>query len=432
MVIMIAQKHQDQLKRIKDDISQSAEYFQKNVDRYKEFIRFVYKTSLTDEDIANLEILQKPTIEFNVLEAYINRLIGDFQENEPDISVSAADGVPVEMLDEAFLKTLSLVESHTREVLDSSKNDGLRTKLMRDMLAGGFSVAKIYTDYVNETSFEQNIFIKRVFDPTLTGFDPMARDSHKGDGRYCFEIIPRTKEEFIDEFGEDACKGSTFTKSIDGKFNWSYKNKKKDIVLVVDFYEKTFKKEKIVKLSNGATVLKKHYQDLVDHVNSQGIMAQAPIILEERMTKIQKIVRYRLCENKILDYSVTDYNHLPLVFFDGNGIVMYDSVSGSSQFMTRPYVYHAKGIQKLKNFAGQTVANEIENMKMTQWKAPLEGMPEKYMEGYLNPQKAQTIVYYAYSPDEQDKALPPPMEVQRTPTPEIVLQTFTGDRKSVV
>ena len=51
--------------------------------------------------------------------------------------------------------------------------------------------------------------IERAFNPTLCGFDPLATTSHKGDGRYCFELYPMTQEEFAQEFGKDVLRHST-------------------------------------------------------------------------------------------------------------------------------------------------------------------------------------------------------------------------------
>ena len=421
----LAEKHKNQLQRIKEDINCSYQYFNKNVKRYKEFIKFVFDTALTTEDINKLQELKKPILEFNILESYISSLIGEFQENEPEFKVTAADGVPLPLLDERFFDTIELVQDHIRAALSPTTNDGLKTKIMREMLAGGFSVVELYTDYVNDTSFEQNIYIEKTFDSTLCGFDPLARESHKGDGRYCFKIVPKTKTEFAEEFGAKKAEGYTFSRTM-GDFNWSYMNKGEPIILVVDFFEKQKKKEKIVKLSTGHTILKKHYPRLVEYLRAEGKFGQPPIILDERTTHIETIVRYRLCENEILAFDETNYAHLPLVFFDGNGILVYDGNSGDSHQMTRPYVYHAKGTQRLKNFAGQTVANEIENMKMTQWKVALESIPEDYKEGYNYPQKLQSLVYYAFDPNNPDRALPAPAEAPRTPTPPIVSDVFMG------
>jgi hypothetical protein len=46
---------------------------------------------------------------------------------------------------------------------------------------------------------KQAIKIERC-EPTLTGFDKLARFSHKGDGRFCFQLFPKDKEEFLEEY----------------------------------------------------------------------------------------------------------------------------------------------------------------------------------------------------------------------------------------
>lgn len=423
--MVVAREHLKKLDAIKEDVNQSYTYNHRNVQRFKDFINLVFNSSLTQRDIAELQKLQKPQMEFNVLESYISRLIGDFQQNEPEFKVSAADGVPIELLDNKFFMTMELITDHLREALDSSKKDGLKTKVMKEMLAGGYSVVKVYPDYVSEMSFEQNIYVDKVFDSTLTGFDPMARDSHKGDGRYCFEICPFTLERYKAEFGEMAKTPNDYAR-VFGQFNWSYMHNDEPIVMVVDYYEKKMKREKIAKLENGMTILKRHYNDFVKRIRDDGILIVPPKIISERWTNIQTIDRYRVNQNEVMEHKETSYKYLPLVFFDGNGVVVYDTNSNSSQFMTRPFVYHAKDIQRLKNFAGQTIANEIENMKMTQWKVALESIPPDYVDAYKNPQKLQSLVYYAFDQEEPEKALPPPMEVQRTQTPSVVAETFLG------
>lgn len=425
---MISDTRLNRLKDIKEKIQGSYSYFKDNCKRYNEFINFVFNTSLTTETRNKLAALQKPPIEFNILEAHISRLIGEFSKQEPGIEVRASDAVQTTDLTEEFIATLNIVEAHIREILCSSTNDSLNAKVMKDLLAGGFSVVEVYTDYLHENSFDQGIYVDRVFDPCLTGFDPLARDSHKGDGQYCFQLVPKTKEEFISEFGEDKLKDVKFERSIANseEFNWSYKNQDQDIVIVCDYYEKCTKKARIVKLSNGKTMQKKDYKRLLEIWTELGFIEQAPIILDERWTNYTVIERYRLCGNCILEHIETDFTMLPLIFVDGNSVIVKQNDTNASVQMTRPYVYHAKGIQQLKNFSGQTVAAEIENMVQNKFKVALESIPEKYQDAYTNPQQAQVLVYNAFYKSNPDQPLPPPLEIQRTPTPTIVEATFAG------
>ena len=421
----MAKHHHARLKELKDNVVESYQYFEPNFKRYNDFMRFVFSTALTNDAVAKLQTLQKPTIEFGSLETYVSHQRGEFAEHEPGLSVSLADGVLPEDVTPELVKEIEVVEAHTRETIESAENDGFQDDVYDDLLSGGFSVAKVYTDYINELSFEQKICIERVFDPCLTGFDPLARKSHKGDGQYCYEVIPMVKEEFEQIYGDKMGDGMQYTRSIAG-FNWSYQNSNKKIVLVCVYYEKQRKKARIVKLSNGKTILKKHYQQLQDIWDESGAIEQMPVILEERNTMLEVICRYHFCENRVLKYEETDYTFLPLVFIDGNSKMLRDNMNSSTQQMTRPYVYQAKGMQELKNFCGQTIGAEIENMVQHKFVAAAESIPEDYRDAYTNVQQAQVLVYNAFYKGNPESPLPPPREVQRTPMPDIVSQIFLG------
>jgi hypothetical protein len=420
-------KYKDMLKPIKKNIQASHAYFQRNNRRFHEFMKFVFDTSLTSDDISKLTELLKPTIECNILESMISRLIEEFAAQEPSITARAEDGMRVEDITPEFNQLLDVISNHLRHIFRDSNHDAVGKKIIRDMLGGGYSVARVYTDYVNEMSFEQNIRWEKVFDSTLTGFDPLARESHKGDGSYCFELYPRTKEEFEEEYGKDAAKGFNFSGdgSIEG-FRWSYLSQQQKIVLVADYYFKVKKKEKIVKLSNGHIVLKKHYKQFLDLWNEQRFIEQAPIIIEERSTMVESIERFQVCEDRVLRHEKTSFKMFPLVFFDGNSAYIQELADGATYQMTRPVVYQAKGVQKLKNFAVQTIAAEIENMVMHKFILSVESIPKGYEDAYKNVQLPSNIIYNAYYKEDPNKPLEPPREVQRTQTPSIVENVFMG------
>lgn len=419
----ISKEHLNKLEYLKKCVTSSYEYWKPNSERYNQFMNFVFNTSLTTNEIGKLNSLSKPTIEFNVLEAFVSRLRGEFAEHEPDMAVSAAEGVLNEDISEELVKTIEVVEAHIRDIFSNASNDGLEYKFYTDCLSGGYSVAKVYTDYLNELSFEQKIVVERIFDPTMSGFDPLARESHKGDGEYCFELIPKTREELADEFGEEAVRNISFTRAIEG-FSWSYQNAQQKIALVCDFYKKVKRREKIVKLTNGQTILKKHYEQLAEAWVETGVFEVLPEIISERWTVIEKIDRYVFCENQVLLYEKTPFKYLPLVFIDGNSVNLPQDTGNASRQMTRPYVYQAMGTQKIKNFAGQTIGAEINNMVQHKFKAALESIPEQYLESYTDVQNASTLIYYAFDPNNPERALPAPMEIQRTPTPPIVQEMF--------
>ena len=86
---------QDELPRIKKDISQSYMYFKDNVARFHMFRNYVFNTSINDDQKSILASRGQPVIEFNIQEAYVSRLLGEFAKHEPSIEVTPSEGIPV-------------------------------------------------------------------------------------------------------------------------------------------------------------------------------------------------------------------------------------------------------------------------------------------------------------------------------------------------
>lgn len=418
----VAGRYQTQLARIKANIEKSYCYFKANFDRYNHFRKLVFDTALDSQTIALLKTLKKPQIEFNILEAYISRLRGEFSKQEPSFEVMAGDEGPVDV------QTIEVVHGHMKHILCEANKDGFEYDVYTDTLSGGFSVIKVFTEYANEMSFNQNIKIGRVYDPTLCGFDPLARLAHKGDGEYAFELYPKLRDDFAREYPSVDIDKLSFTKALEG-FNWSYKNEKDEILILADYYEKKYRKAKIVKLANNKVMLADKYEEFLAEWEEAGITEQAPAVIgKPRMTEIVTIDRYELIDSEILKHKSTNFKMLPLIFVDGNSIVIREPNVGSVTQMTRPYVYHAEGIQKLKNFAGQTLGNELENMIQHKFKVAKESLPleEDYLQAYRDVQQADVLVYNFNNELQPDKPLPPPEVVQRVPIPPEVTQTFQG------
>lgn len=401
---------------ISKNIKESYQYFVDNYKTYWDFYKFIFETSMSESDLNVLQELSKPQIECNIGEAYISRLCGENSKHVPNIQVSSAPGFQHDS------QLIEFIEGHIRYIIDYSNDmENLSNRVAKDQYAGGYCVMKVGTRYPSETSFIPEIFFDKVFDPTLCGFDPISRRSHKGDGNYCFECFPKTEEE-AKEFGIDVSSLS-YTRDL-GRFNWSYKGKTKKIVMLVDYYEKVKKKITMLKLSNGMSIKKSKYKRFVEEWDSEGYLEAVPVIVEKKKVETQEIHRYLLCESGILEHEVTSYNMLPLIFVDGNSAFIKNTHEGETKQVTRSYLWNAKGIQKLNNFGLQTFANELEKMIQHNFMAPKEGITGKNAEPWMNAQKPNILLYNAYNNDNPNQPLPPPQVIPRVPIPAEVSQTM--------
>lgn len=414
---------EDNLSRIKQNIATSYLYFEDNYKRFRDFRRFVFCESVTEDQRAMLRRLNRPATEFNILEAYLSRMLGEFSKQEPSITVSPAEDTPVPV------ELTKVVENNIRHTMYDANKNSFAYELYKDLLSGGFSVAKIWTDYANPMSFDQVIKWARVFDPTLCGFDPLARDSHKGDGAYSFELFPMLEEDFHIKFPQINIDELEYMRDIEG-FSWTYQDsQQRKTILIGDYYEKKKRKVKIVKLANGATLPYNDYKKLKLKWEEMQILEQMPVIIgKSRMTELETICHYHMIGSKILKYTETDYTYLPHVFFDGHSIILSRGESSSQSYqMTRPYIYHARGIQDLKNFAGQSLANYLQNAVQHKFIVMKEAIPQEkdYIAALTNPQRASTLVVNAFNENNPDQPINNPIrEVQNVPAPPEVMQAF--------
>lgn len=415
-----AKKSQESLERIKENVRRSYDYFKPNYDRYNEFRRFVFESSLRSEEITLLQSISKPQLEFNVLEAYISRLLGEFSKQEPDIEVSAYNEAKADPL------MIRVVDEHLRHALMDTNNEHTRYEVYKDLLSGGFSGLKVYTDYSHPMSFDQIIKIERVFDPTLVGYDQLSRYSHKGDGRFCFELYPMSKEDFEEEYPDVDIRKLSFRRDFAG-FNWSYLEGNTKTLILADYYEKKKKETSIVKLVDDRVMKEKEYKKMLEEWKE--FAAPPAIVGKPRKTIIEHIDRYVVVENTVLKHEETDYAMLPIVFVDGNSAMIRTPKNANVQQVTRPYVYHAKGAQRLKNYAGIALANEIESVVQHKFIIKKEALPkeEEFLQPLRDIQKPNNIVVNAYYENNPDQPIPDPIrEIMKIPAPPEALQAFTG------
>jgi Phage P22-like portal protein len=428
-------KDDEELKRIKKDIESAYMGFKHNYDRYNNFRRSIFVSTVSTTDTSINKILNRPDIEANILEPNISRLVGQFAKHQPAVRVSAIENFrewdervnsPEKIKQRA--DTVEAVEGHLKYLLFEASKLGFQDEIITDTLSGGFSAGYVYTDYKNPRSFEQDIFIKRTFDPTMTYWDLMAREPDKGDARFCGYLIPMHKDEFVREFGEVKA-GSMQEDSFNaesgvGPFRWSYAAGEEEIMVVAHHFEKKIKKAKIMELANGKVMTAKEYEQFLRDWNEAGYIEQAPVIVgKPRMTTLTTICHYKVSENKLLEYEETDYAELPIIFADGNSQLIKDTLNTEIKQFTRPIVYHAMGIQRLKNMALQSLANELENIQQSPWMIAKESIPAQYKDPWTSPQLASCLVYNAFKDDDPKVPLPIPQMVQRRPIPPEIMQT---------
>ncbi len=289
-----AQKYQEQLPDLKKMIENSQLYFRDCRDRFNKFRKFVYDTALTKQDTDTNDLQNRPNLETNIITAYQSRLCGEFSKQEPDIEVGADEGTQIRP------EVIQAVEGHLRHIVEEAKSANTQYMTYRDGLSGGFCNLKVFTEYANSMSFSLVLKFRKGKYPTLTGFDPLATEPHKGDGEYCFECFPKTKEDFKREYSDiDISKiyyvpAPQNADEIAG-FHFALNNGKHDILLLCNLWKKKRKKVKIHDVAGKGTMTDDDYQEMVRKHGEDQNIEPLPAIANSRWTKKQTLTTCRLC-----------------------------------------------------------------------------------------------------------------------------------------
>src|SRR3990167_5042060 len=241
----VSDKVNSELAEIKKNVEHSAICFKQNAERFHEFTKFVYQTAISIQDESVLKSVGKPIIEFNITNAPIARLCGEFSKQVPSVTVKAEDGEPIDA------KTIEVVEGHLRHIIYEANKLNTQYNIYKDQMVGGYSVSKTWTDYANEMSFDQVIKWSRVYEPTFCGFDPNARAIDKHDAEYCWERFPMPIDKFKKEYPRIDISEIRFNES-GSESSWAYTNEsdQENVIVICDYYKKKRKRFRIVKLSN--------------------------------------------------------------------------------------------------------------------------------------------------------------------------------------
>ena len=407
-------------------------FFEKNRKRYKKSMLFAFKETLSDEDRAKLEDLQRPILEVNYIQAYLSRMIGEASKQMPEPKVS---GVPSGIgQDGSFnylpnqVNTTEFIESAYREIFLRYQQEGYANALLKEQYGGGYSVMVVNADYRNNKSFDMQISLKKGDDPTLYFFDPLAKKNTKVDGKYCGRFIPMLKKDAKEQYPKHAEKIEQLKPSSTSQsdtIEWYYKNGKKDIVMIAECYCVEYKRKRMALLSDGSSVPQTEYNKVFKDSPMPDLL---PTVVKVRTVKDPFIKRYVYVANEILEEETTSLPGLPFIFVDGNSAFVYrTSESKEVEQVVNSYIWSSIDVQKFLNVTVQSIANYSENYMPTKMIWDERAIVDA--ESLKTPQKYQTLL--KRSVDERGEIPSPIIPMQQQDLPASIMSTF-GSMQNVM
>ncbi len=244
------------------------EYFKYNIDLYHEMHTFVLGQQWTDDEEDMLKTFRKVPLVSNKLATMANSLMGEQQQNTPQLQV-----VPMDNCDE---ETAHLRELITKDIMFSDHATTAYQVAAGQAFIGGFGCFMWDTEYTHSKSFDLDFVCRYFKDSSRTYFDVGADHVNKTDGMHSGFITRMTRPKFRDVYGKDLeQKISTVHQTTaseeeialavqpnegDDPFTWA----DNEAITIMDHFVRKYEKDMLYKLSNGKIFNQEEMDELVE------------------------------------------------------------------------------------------------------------------------------------------------------------------------
>lgn len=242
-------------------------YFKQNIDQYHEMHVFVLGQQWTDDEEDDMiKTFRKVPLSANKLATMSNSLLGEQQQNTPQLQV-----VPMTNCDEEVAHLRELI---TKDIMFSTQATTVYQVAAGQAAIGGFGAFLWDTEYVHSKSFDLDIVPRHFKDSTRCYWDVGAETINKTDGTLCGYVSRMTRVKFREVYGKDieekigksqiAATEEEVALAVqpdegDDPFNWS----DTESITIIDHYVRKYEKDTLYKLSNGNVLNQEEMDDLI-------------------------------------------------------------------------------------------------------------------------------------------------------------------------
>lgn len=327
---------------------------------------------------------KRPCLTMDETNQYINQIKNDQRQNKAAIKVRPVD-------DKADKKVAEMLQGVIRHIEDGSSAEIAYDTGFEHALRGGYGYWRVYTDYVDENSFDQEIRIGRIRDRFSVYLDPEHQEPDGSDANWGFVTQWVNRETFKRDYPD--------ADPIDWKedkreyADWA----DEESLRIADYYFIREKEKTIYQLPDGSSVPSELLE--ADGVDTTG--------LKSRKTLEKKVIWQKITGKEVLEETEWMGKYIPIVEVIGN-----ESEIDGKRVLTG-IVHAAMDAQRLHNFA---ISAMVEQVALAP-KAPFIGAAGQ-VEGFekqWEDANRKNIPFLPYHPVSSDgHPVPPPI---RQPSP---------------
>jgi hypothetical protein len=331
---------------------------------------------------------ERPALTINKTRQHNLNIVNDSKMNRPGIKFRAAGNG-------ATAESARAMDGIARHIEYQSSAANHYDVVSRFQVDGGIGWLRVFTDYQDDSSFDQEIYITSIPDSLSVVDDPDAKDPVKKDSRwrFIFEDVPR--DEFEQKYPDYIKYASMDNVSPSGWID-------DDHVRVAEYFEAQDHEEELLLLESGQTITASELREIDPEAKE----------LKDKTTRRRKvwkrtIMRYMLVGNHIVEEETKPWigKHIPLVPVIGEEVII------EGQIDIKGHTRALKDPQRMYNYWASSGVEFGALQTKTPWITAIEAV-----EGFEDYWKTANKVNHAYLPyrakDADGQVLPPPQRVE--------------------
>lgn len=341
----------------------------------------------------------RPTLTYNQVRIHNLLVVNDARSNKAQIKVTPTGGRATYEAAQVFSGIIRSIEYRSKAV------DAYSTAIYHQV-ESGIGYVRVETDYVDEQSFDLDLWIRRVPDPRSVYMDPDCRSYDKSDANFAFvfEDIPRDRYE--EEYGKEDNHAPTTT--LDHSDGWN----DKDHVRRAEYWRRNVNNAKLHQLRDGTVVRDEDIEAAPEEIQDQ----IRSMIEKTREVAEPEIEWFKLAGDKIVDRREWAGKYIPIVPFIGEETVIDGEMDRKGH--TRSQI----DAQRIYNYWASAAVEQVALQTKSPYVArvdAIEGREEQW--ATANVKNWSVLVYNGL--DEKGQPIPRP---EREPPPQMAQAYIQG------
>lgn len=248
----------------------------------------------------------KPCLITNKTRQHNLHIVNDARQHKAAIKVTPTGKGATFEAAEVFSSIIRRIEYQSKAM------DAYSTAIYHQV-ESGIGYVRVTTDYADDDSFDQEIFIRRVKDPRCIYLDPDAQDYDKADMRFAFWFERTPRKEFEARYPKANADAGPMLDYTDDNGTWD----SNEHVMEAEYWRRGEKDDELHELVDGTVI-----RDSALPPGARKMLTDQGQIKRSRAVAEPEIEWFQLAGNKIIDRKVWPGKYIPLVPFIGEELTI--------------------------------------------------------------------------------------------------------------